>query len=261
MNENNVYLYQLLQKYEPKDLGSYNFHLNQLKSLLKTWANTCYVAIHDSGSRAKGTAIALASDVDFLVSLTSQCNQTNGGLKGIYNSLASKLKGGYENVRRQNVSIRITIYGLEVDVTPGKLQGDYTSDHSLYLSKSDTWQKTNIEKHIRDVSTSGHINEIKLLKIWRVRHQLDFPSIYLEYLVINKILLYKSYDLAHLADNFFYILKELARDYSNPLFSEVIDPANSSNILSNLLTIPEKNQLISKAKEAINQRYWSNIVW
>ena len=42
-----------------------------------------------------------------------------------------------------------------------------------------------------------------------------------------------------------YTLKELAKDYGNPLFASIIDPANSSNILSDLLDRSEKNKIIT----------------
>lgn len=79
------------------------------------------------------------------------------------------------------------------------------------MSKKDTRRQTNIQKHINDISNSGRTNEIKLLKIWRELNKLEFPSIYMEYLVIE-ILSGKSRDSGSLADNFMYVLSELAKD-------------------------------------------------
>jgi len=80
---------------------------------------------------------------------------------------------------------------IEVDVTPARRQSHLSNDHSLYLSKTGTWKQTNIKKHIADISNSGRVSEIKLLKIWRDLHRLEFPSIYIEYLLVNEILAYK----------------------------------------------------------------------
>lgn len=255
------YLIQILNKYQAKNLYSYSSQISTLKSILQTWASSCFSEILESGSRAKGTAIHLASDVDFLVSLTSGCNENNGGLKSIYDSLYSKLKANYSNVRKQNVSFRIRLSDLEVDVTPARKYSGNTNDHVLYVSKKDTWQKTNIQKHINDVSQSKRTNEIKLLKIWRELHKIDFPSIYMEYLIIQTILYNKSTDTANLADNFLYILKELSKESNNPLNSNIVDPANSNNILSNLLSVNEKNLIIRKAQESAKQEYWRDIIW
>lgn len=252
-----MYLAQILQKYAARSLINYSQQITQLKSTLQTWASGCYVNILDSGSRAKGTAISLASDVDYLVSLTSGCNENNGGLKSIFDSLYDKLNGSYQNVRKQNVSVRINLNGLQVDITPARKQNGLTNDHWVYLSKSGSRQQTNIQKHITDISQSGRTNEIKIIKIWREQNQLDFPSIYLEYLIIKNILQYKGTDFAA---NAFYIFQELAKDTGNPLFARVVDPANSNNILSDLLTATEKNKIIAQAKIAARQQYWENIV-
>jgi len=256
-----MYLYQILQKYNAKDLTNYSTQLSQLKSTLITWASSCYLNISDSGSRAKGTAIYLASDVDYLVSLTSGCNDNAGGLKGCYNSLFTKLNNIYSSVRKQNVSVRINLNGLEVDITPARKQSGNTNYHHLYLSKSDSWTQTNIQKHITDISQSGRTNEIKILKIWRELNQLDFSSIYLEYLLVSNILLNKSKDINSLGDNVLYTLNELAKTQGNPLFARIVDPANSANILSDLLTNTEKNKIMSQAQTSIHQTNWNQIVW
>lgn len=254
------YLFQILQRYTPRSLFSYLTSITQLKNTLREWANTCYISILDSGSRAKGTAISLASDVDYLVSLTSNCNEDNGGLKSIYESLFDKLRGCYTNVRKQNVSIRINLNGLEVDVTPARKQNGSINYHWIYLSRSGTRQQTNIQRHISDISKSERTKEIKILKIWRELNQLDFPSIYLEYLLID-ILLYKPKEVDSFVANASYIFDELAKDEDNPLFTRIVDPANSNNILSDLLIDSEKNKIIDQAKIAANQHYWNNIIW
>jgi hypothetical protein len=258
--EINTYLLQILQKYQTRDLANYSFAITQLKKTIQAWASSCFVEIKNSGSRSKGTAISLASDVDYLVSLTSGCNENNGGLKSIYNSLFNKLNANYKNVRKQNVSVRINLNGLEVDVTPARKQAGNTNNHNLYVSKSDTWKQTNIQKHIIDVLNCGRTNEIKLLKIWRELHHLDFPSIYLEYLTINNILLNKSKDINNLDDNISHSLTELAKDNGNLLYARVVDPANTSNILSDLLNQTEKTKIINAAKLAI-QSNWNQVFY
>src|SRR5713101_3850323 len=100
MTPSDMYLHQVMQKYAARDLSVHTQAIMQLKATLRTWAHNCYIDIVNSGSRAKGTAISLASDVDYLVSLTSACNENSGGLKGIYDSLHSTLNRGYQNVRK-----------------------------------------------------------------------------------------------------------------------------------------------------------------
>lgn len=257
--EINMYLQSILNKYAPRSLDTHKLSILLLKADLQTWASSCYISILNSGSRAKGTAISMASDVDYLISLTS-CNAKSGGLKSIYNSLYTHLKTKYNPVRKQNVSFRIKISDLEIDITPARKQSGNTNDHWIYLSKIDTWRQTNIQKHITDISSCGRRNEIKLLKIWRELNKLDFPSIYLEYLTIA-ILSGKSKDTSKLNDNFWFTLQALSKDINNPLNIRIVDPANSTNILSDLLKTTEKKTIISKAKLSIAQKYWSDIVW
>lgn len=247
----NTYLFEILQKYQARNLNAYSEELKNLQAILKLWASSCDVELKSSGSLAKGTAISLASDVDVLVSLSSNCNRSAGGLKSIYDSLYAKLKNNYSSVRKQNVSFRILLRDLEVDVTPARKHQKSENYHWLYVSKKDTWQQTNIQKHIKDISQSGRTNEIKLMKIWREVNKLDFPSIYLEYLMVDNILLNKSKDVNNLADNVSCTLTELAKDSGNPLDARVVDPANTNNILSDLLNQTEKTKIINAAKMAI----------
>lgn len=257
-----MYLVSILDKYKSRNLFAYSDDLQLLKVRLKEWAHQCYIGVISSGSVAKGTAVSLSSDVDYLVSLTDTCENSNGGLKACYDSLCFYLTKNYQNIRKQNVSIRINLRGLEVDITPAKKQNGYQNYHSLYVSKSDTWTQTNIQKHITDISKSGRTNEIKLLKIWRELHELEFPSIYLEYLLVDKILLNKSKGINNLTDNVWDVLEELAKAESdNPLFYKIADPANSNNILSDLLTYSEKYKIILQARNSILKKYWREIIW
>jgi len=258
--ESNMYLQTILNKYAARSLNSHLLQIAQLKTDLRQWALGCYLDILDSGSRAKGTAISIASDVDYLISLSSNCHENNGGLKAIYDSLHSFLKSKFNPVRKQNVSFRINLNGLEVDITPARKQSGNTNDHWLHLSKLNTRRQTNIQKHISDISTSGRRNEIKILKVWRELNGLDFPSIYLEYLVLS-ILSGRSKDATSLADNVLYVINELKKDTGNPLFSRIVDPAHTGNILSELLTATEKSSIISRAKISAQANDWGQIVY
>jgi hypothetical protein len=70
---------------------------------------------------------------------------------------------------------------------PGKRQDQYGNDHSLYKRKQNSWTKTNIDTHISIVKNSGRIIEIAATKIWCAEHNIDFPSIFLELVVINAL--------------------------------------------------------------------------
>ncbi len=253
--EINMYLLQILQKYQARNIA--DDARNELKNYIYNWCKKCNPEIFLSGSRAKGTAISLASDYDYFISLSSGCNISSKGIEAISDALYSHLKKKYPyNIRRQNVSTRIEISGLNIDITVGVKISGYQNYHWLYRSKDNSRKQTNIKKHIDDISKSGRTNEIKLLKIWRELNGLEFPSIYLEYLLIENILLNKSTDSSNLSNNIVHVFTELAKNEGNPLFSRIVDPSNTTNILSDLMTQAEKNKIINAAKSALQSNWY-----
>lgn len=233
------------------DTNTVYYVVNPLKTIIAEWAGDCLCETKLSGSRAKGTAIDLSTDLDLFISLTS--NTTNS-LKEIYNSLYNWVTGKGITARKQNVSIGITYGGQKIDLVPAKRQGQYGNDHSLYRSKADTWTKTNIDTHISRVKNSGRRNEIIALKVWRENHGLEFPSIYLETLTVDAL---SGRSAVNTADNFLYLLTYI-RD--NICSLRVVDPANSNNVLSDDLTAAEKRALSTQAQKSLSEQYWEQII-
>ncbi len=221
--------------------------------LIKAWAGNYLESSNISGSLAKGTAITLGSDFDLFISLTS--NLTTMTLKDIYNNLDKFLTEKYYFPRRQNVSLGITVNGLKVDLTPGRQQEGYVNYHSIFLSKKDSWTQTNIKLHIDTVKNSGRINEIKLTKIWSRLHNLDFPSFYLELVVLEAL---KGQSKDALGVNFLIVLSYLAKDFQGATF---LDPANTNNLISDSLTSTEKTMIAKRAKEDHDAPTWGTVIW
>lgn len=234
------------------DTNTVYYVVNPLKRVIAEWAGSCLCETKLSGSRAKGTAIDLSTDLDLFISLTS--NTTNS-LKEIYDSLYNWVTRKGITARKQNVSIGITYGGQKIDLVPAKRQGQYGNDHSLYRSKADTWTKTNIDTHISRVNNSGRRNEIIALKVWRENHRLEFPSINLETLAIDALSGRYSSDTA---SNFSYLLRYIGDNIGS---LRVVDPANSNNILSDDLTAGEKRILSTQAQKSLTEQYWEQIIW
>lgn len=249
------YINSIVQKHSLLDTLDGYTSLNvvaPLKRIITNWAGTCLCEIKLSGSRAKGTAIDLSTDLDLFISLSSK---TNNSLKEIYESLYTRILEEGIEARKQNVSIGIEYLGKKVDLVPAKRQGQYGNDHSLYRRKADTWTMTNIDTHISQVRQSGRVKEIIAMKVWRENHSIDFPSIYLETFVIDSL---SGRSLNSLADNFMYLLRDI-RD--NIQFRRLVDPANSNNVLSDELTQMEKKKLQNMAESSISEQYWETILW
>ncbi|QHW35551.1 nucleotidyltransferase (plasmid) [Paenibacillus rhizovicinus] len=234
------------------DVSTQTNVINPLNRLISHWAGDCLNDTYLSGSRAKGTAINLSSDLDLFISLKSTTNNT---LKEIYVSLYSYFDSAGYKPRKQNVSIGLNIAGKQVDLVPAKKRPGNTNDHSLCLSKRETWTQTNVIKHINMVQNSGRIPEIVLLKIWRKLHKLNFPSIYLELTVIEAL---KGKSKNTPANNFSSLLDYLRDEF---IGKKVVDPANSSNVNSEDLYKHEKEAIQKKAREGRSQKYWEDIIW
>lgn len=250
-----LYLNSIVKKHKlPENLDSCTLTLvvSPLKQIISDWASNCLCEIKISGSRAKGTAIDLSTDVDLFISLSST---TPKSLKEIYDSLYNRMIDEGITARKQNVSIGITYQGKKVDLVPAKRQGQYGNDHSLYKNKLGSWTKTNIDKHISRVRQSGRIPEIIALKIWRENHRLEFPSIYIESFAIDSLW---GRSLFSHADNFIYLLSDIRDNIQN---RRTVDSANTNNILSDELTATEKKALSDAAVDSLSQARWEDILW
>jgi Nucleotidyltransferase domain len=213
---------------------------NRLLPVLRTWGNGYLMSALPSGSYAKGTANRSGTDIDLFLSVSETLSD----------NLAMK-EAGYKP-KRQNVSINVNVNGWDVDLVPGKRQNAWSTDHSLYRRKADAWTKTNIDTHIATVRTSGRSAAIRVLKLWRNQWGLDFPSFYLELTTIKALggtNLTLSHQVAH-------ALSYLKDSFEN---ARVVDPANTSNIISDDLTKKEKKAISDAAERALAMK-WEQLV-
>jgi hypothetical protein len=226
--------------------------IDTLSSSINEWAGDYLYELTPSGSIAKGTAISGPSDVDVLVSLDHTLGMS---LKDIYESLFRRMTAEGYAPRRQNVSLGLGVNGWKVDLVPGRRQSSLTDDHSIWSHKMQSHRETNIHEHVRLVANSGRINEIKLVKVWRKLHGLEFPSYLLEVVTIDALHGNSSSDIA---SNFSRILVYI-RDIL-PRF-RIIDPTKPSNVLSDELTVVEKQRLSSAASRSLSEPYWEQVIW
>lgn len=221
------------------------------KPYIEDWAKNCLSQVKISGSSKKGTAVANGTDVDLFISLSSTTNNT---LKEIYDYLFDYLNGKGFKVRKQNVSIGVDYNGYQIDLVPAKRQGPHGNDHSLYVSKKNIWTKTNIDTHAVKVLGSNRLDEIKLTKIWRNQQGLDFPSFYLELLVIDAL---KHHTVGDTANNFLKVLQFIIDNIETRTY---MDPANTNNCISDQIDLATKRRIAHAASSSINEQYWENIV-
>jgi len=217
--------------------------------VIRNWGGQFIVDIRPSGSFAKGTAVHGGTDIDIFVSLTSTLSDT---LQRISDTLFTAFSQAGYVPRRQNVSIGLTVNDWKVDVTPGRRQDQYGHYHSLWSTKTGSWLQTNINEHIRVVSNSGRLDEIRLMKIWRNRFGIDWQSFYLELFVLDAL---HGARTGNLQANIVTVFRAIATALSTRRF---IDPANTNNIVSNVLTVDGKARIVEMARSALNSP-WNTV--
>lgn len=245
-----AYLRQVLAQYAV-DTGPYSLARQvqaQVAPIVNRWGGQFVMSTDPSGSFAKGTAVRTGTDIDLFISLSSNTPDT---LAQVYNSLFTALtQAGYQP-KRQNVSLNIRVGAYDVDMVPAKRQSQYGADHSLYSNRSGTWLQTNVGTHIAQVSSSGRLDEIRLLKIWRNRRSLDFPSFYLELAAMRAL---NGKRQGNLAANVVTALEFVRDQLAN---ARIIDPANTNNIISDSLDAAGKRSVGAAAAAALQSNWGS----
>lgn len=230
-----------------------DYRLNNITSLIKTWAGSCLREIKLSGSSAKNVVVSGEADTDLFISLKSDTPQD---LKTIFESLANKLHQNGYPISKRTVAIQTQSNGQKIDLVPGKVQSGFQNWHSLYNSDTGNWLQTNIDEHINTTKNSGRLDEIRILKIWCKCHALKFPSLYLELIIFEALY---NRNKGQLAINVWIILEYLRDKFVD---KRIQDPSNSNNILSDyLLTKQQKEAIAKKAGESLKAQFWENIVW
>jgi len=204
-----------------------------------------------TGSLAKGTPVSCGTDLDLFISLR---NDTRASLRGIFGSLLDFAHRNGWQPRPQNVSIGVTVDGVNVDLVPARVQPDVRNAHSIFVGRLNSWTKTDVFQHIGLVANSRRTEEIRAVKVWRHLNGLSFPSFYLELTVLEA--LYGCSTTA-LSENFVRVLRYLTNTFST---ARVVDPANTNNVISDDLTAAEKARIAHAAALSLAAN-WNQVIW
>ncbi len=247
----NTYLRGILACYSVNSAGA-EAAGSTIYPIIQRWAGDYLVSAEFSGSLRKGTAVSLSADADIFISLSSTTPNT---LVEIYETLCVAVQSAGLPVRRQNVSIGTNVNGYKIDLVPGRRQSPNGNDHSLWKNQAQTWTQTNIRTHIGIVSSSNRLEEIRAIKIWRTLHNLDFPSIYLELVVIEALRYARG---GNLAQNIWTVLEYLRDTFPRATF---VDPANTNNVISADLSAEGKQRISRQAAATLAVQNWNQVIW
>lgn len=212
--------------------------------------------IHLGGSLAKETMVLDSYDLD-LPTYFGTNQRKDKSLEENFNDLATCLETEYY-VERKKSALRLKKKGAQkdhedfrIDVVPGRYTDETKTDAYLYVNDATEKErlKTNLKTHIKHVRDSGYTDEIRLLKIWKVRNKTDVKTFILELLVI-KILKDDKFNEG-LEKNLKHVW-EVIRDKVDDLVLE--DPANpSGNDLSKIFNTAMKAEIKAAAKSALSK--------
>ncbi|MHB0914597.1 MAG: SMODS domain-containing nucleotidyltransferase [Thermoleophilia bacterium] len=202
-----------------------------------------------AGSKAKATMIRECYDLDIICYFPDTDDRT---LKDIYHDIKNILKDKYSVETKTSV---IRINGIKdsddayhIDVVPGRYIDENKDDAFLYISNSNGDRiQTNIDVHISTIKNSGCQEVIKLAKLWKVRNRLDFRTFILELAVVRALDGFKDKD--NLDKAMRVVLGFFKDDFVG---CRLIDPANTNNIVSDLISKAKKEALATAAGQALD---------
>lgn len=244
----NEYLKKKLEeqtlKKDSSELKDLETRGSEVKALLEGAFPESSPTIKYGGSRAKGTMVKAAYDLDIICYFPRDDEDAGGTLQDIYEKTEEALQDDYwierkpSALRLRNKSDDQPGVDFHIDVVPGRYIDGKTGDVFIYQHAAEKQRlKTNLEKHINHVKNSGVVDAIRLMKLWRYLNGLAIKHFALELLVIDLLSSKKS---GTISTQLTYVLEKF-RDESDDL--SVTDPANENNDLSDLLNDGVRSQL------------------
>lgn len=237
---------------EEAKITAYRTKRDEIKVALQQHYRGCMYDPLNSGSYAKKTAINTNFDLDLAVPFKRGEFRTLRDMfedvEGWVEDQKSSNRFGITQVSRQRRSINLIFHvnghELDMDIVPGReLNSDqYQEDYNLnlYDSKDDTSIQTNIKTHTELMLNRNLEREvIKLMKVWKTAHKQDMKSFLVELMILS------AFDKdSSLADKKLYERLKGSLEYmaDNITTIRLVDPANSANVVSDTLTMTEKQE-------------------
>lgn len=208
------------------------------------------LVIRYGGSKAKGTMIREAYDLDMTCYFPRDDNSAGTTIREIYESVERTLQKQYRT-QRKGCAIRlldaIDESDSHVDVVPGRFADGTAGDVFLYPSGGDKDRlKTNLDVHIAHVRESGVLDSIRLMKLWKARRALSVKTFALELFTID---LLQGRRADPMPEQLRHVWTEL-RDNIDSI--SIKDPANpEGNDLSGLLSPVVRAELRDQSRDTL----------
>ena len=205
-----------------------------------------------AGSVAKNTANRSSYDLDLVTYFPATAPLT---VPDLFRAVERRLRSARLSPERRNVALRVVYKGgFHVDVVPAKTISTDRRFANLYVTSEDTTRQTSIEHHVLLVRSSGLQEVIRVLKLWRTRRKVPIGSFLIELAVARALGPSPS---GSLEDRARRVLSFLGTDFAT---ARLVDPANTNNVVSDLLKRTARDSIIRAARSAAAQTNWGDIV-
>lgn len=215
-----------------------------------------------SGSVAKSTEINIKYDVDLIVPFKYDAFPNIEEMsKDILKFFQSEFQNPHKlppRDQRVSVGLKFAKPGatISMDVVPGReiKRDGYNPDRYLNLYDSDEkrYFQTNISKQI-DAIKASHDNArniIRLLKVWKHHQQRKAMKGF----VIELLVMRAFKDAGDKVPSGLWPQLEMTLKYIRDHFETVrlVDPGNSNNVVSELITAPQKTEIANAMRNLLN---------
>lgn len=201
-----------------------------------------------AGSYAKGTMIKESYDLDIVCYFPSSDQRS---LKEIHDEVKEHLEKQYaieekaSAVRILDLKSAASPTGYHIDVVPGRFIAD-SSDVFLHVTYGEKERmQTNLKAHINHIVRSQCEQNIALAKLWNCRNSLSLKTFVVELFVVEALSGFS--EKSDLQKSFKHVLEAFRDQFQT---TRLIDPANSGNPVSSLMSTSHKSLVAQAAKEA-----------
>lgn len=203
-----------------------------------------------AGSQAKGTVIRDSYDLDIVCYFPSTDTRT---LKEIRDDVSAHLSKRYvmedksSAERITNLKNASAPIGYHIDVVPGKfIEG--TKDVFLHVAYGEKERmQTNLKTHIDHIVNSGCVDVIRLAKLWNYRNNVGIKTFILEIFVVRALIGSRNKGNPKLA--FIEVLQAMKDQFGT---LQLVDPANTNNVVSQLISQSHRVMVAKAAEDAWN---------
>ncbi len=203
------------------------------------------------GSYAKNTMIRAAYDLDIVLYWPSDFSLD---IEDLSTEVGASLQRNWTIVHAKRVGWELPFDGnFHIDVIPGKTSNQ--DPFYAHLFNRDTGGRflTSIVRQVSYVTKKKRQDAIRLMKLWKVRRKVPIRTFILEQLVIDSC---RGIPRKDLGDQLIIALTHI-RDTIKTC--HLLDPANPKNVISNDITIEQKNGVRNLAEAAIQARSWEAV--